>query len=424
MRMLVDEIISSIEIIQDPYLKAATYAKIGERLVAMKDEHFKLAFTRALENANSIEDPPTMFKALLAVGYSLKKVGIKSANRIFQQVLEGSRLLGQGDRDLLMHTAAKYMVAAGDIGGAIIFAMEIQNLQLKDITLLEIIKRNTSLLERDQIKIAYRLRKSRLALDNITLEPYRSKAYLELIKIHLHLGSYEKAITMIEEIERKPWAKLAFKEVVFHLKDRDALSQYIPVLEQAAHRLSKKFGEDFLVEMGRAFALSGATEPAVNLIRKFGGGMESLSEIALTLIEKNPRALPGFIDALSSEEMEVIGKDIMNHLLEHPERGNPEIIGAIERKSPGEEVLVKIVRYRILKGDIDGARRTAAEIKDRKLRSIALTDVANYLLKENSLSEAIDAALEVKDPRFSSILISEILLRALDNEITERKVRE
>ncbi len=417
MGMLIEEIISSVEVIRDPYLRAVTYAKIGEKLVLIKDEHFKIAFSKALETADGVDDPVTMLKSLLAVGYSLKRVGVKSANRIFQQVLEDSKVLSPADRDSLMHTAATYLATAGDIGGAVIFATEIQKPELKNSTLLEVIKRSTAFMGGEQIKIAYKLRKIKLALESITLEPYRSKAFIELIKIHLNLGSHEKAINLIEEIKGKEWAKLAFKEVVFHLKDKNILHRYIPLLESLAERLSKKFGDEFLVEMARAFALSGAVEAAVSLLRKSKGNSRGFSEIAITLIEKNIEVLPEFIDALSSEEAGTAGKELMNYLLDHPEKGTPEIISAIKKKSPSEEILVKLVRYHLLKSNLESAREIAVQIKDERLRSVALADIAHSFLKKNRLAEAIDAALEVRDPKFSSVLVSEILLKALDDNI-------
>lgn len=92
--MLVKEVLASVDVIPDPYIKSATYAKIGERLARAKNNLYKTAFLRAVETANEIEDPPvTMFRALLSVGYSMEKAGLKSGKRIYRSVLEDSRML-------------------------------------------------------------------------------------------------------------------------------------------------------------------------------------------------------------------------------------------------------------------------------------------------------------------------------------------
>ncbi len=419
--MLIEEIISSVDAIQDPYLRVVTYAKIGEKLATVKDEHFKTAFTKAFENVDKITDPAMMFKALLTVGYYLKKIGAKSSNKVFQQVLEGSKILNPADRDLLMQSASKYVATAGDISAAIVFAMEIQNPQLRDAALLDIIKKNTSMLGRENIKIAYRLRKTKLALESISSEPYISEAYIELVRIYLRLGSYEKAINLLDDIKKKSWAKLGFREIIFFLKDKNELSHYVSVLYQIAERLSKKFGDEFLVEMARALALSGATDSAIKLIKKVSEFEKSLIDITFDLLEKNWSVIPDFLNVLSQEEKEIVGKEIMNYLIEHPEKGHDKLIKAVKEIN-SQEIMVKLVRYYILRGNVEKARAIALNITDTHLRSIALADVANDLLKKNRIADAIDTALEVRDPRFSSILISEILVKALDNEIKEKKV--
>ena len=415
--MLIEEIISSVEAIRDPYLRAVTYARIAEKLATIDDEHFKTAFTKAFDSVDKITNPVMMFKALLTVACSFKKIGAKSANKVFQRILEDSRVLSPTDRDSLMQSASKYIAGIGDISTAIIFAMEIQNSQLRDKALLDIIKKNTAMLEKEHIKIAYRLRKTKLALESISSEPYISEAYIELIRLYLHLGSYEKAINLLDEIKKRPWAKLAFKEIVFYLKDKNELNHYVPILYQAAESLSKKFGNEFLVEMAMALALNGAVESAIKLI---GGLEEGLVYITRDLLEKNQDVLPDLIKALPPGKKKTVGKEIMNHLLEHPERGDNELIKAI-REINSEEIMVKLVRYYILIGNVEEGRKVALNIKNTHLRSVALADVAHGFLKKNEVAEAIDAALEVKDPKFSSILVSEILLKALDNEINKRK---
>jgi len=160
--MLVNEILSSVEVIPDPYVKSVTYAKIGERLSKARNKASKTAFLKAMETAKSIDDPAAMFRALLSVGYSMGRAGLKSAKRIYSHVMEDSRILPQPQRDVIMRLASLYMLALGEINEAITYALEITNPTMRDEVLLTIIRVNTRMIEREKVKVAYRLRKSRL----------------------------------------------------------------------------------------------------------------------------------------------------------------------------------------------------------------------------------------------------------------------
>ncbi|NJE04476.1 prenyltransferase [Thermococcus sp. MV11] len=418
--MIVKEVLASVEVIPDPYIKSVTYAKIGERLVKARDRNYKTAFLKALETAKEIEDPVKMFRALLSVGYSLHRAGLKSSKRIYQGVLEDSRILPPPQRDVIMATAARYMLALGEIGEAITYALEIEDVKLRDDVLLEIIRANTRMIEKEQLKVAYRLRKSKLALEYIEEEPHRSKALLEIIKAYIALGSYENGISLIRSIGVKEWARQAFKEVSFYLKERDVLGHYIDSLEAVAQELIEKFGEEFTEDLALAFALSGEGVPAIELIRGRENGEEVMTRIALELLERDHDVLPAFISALNEREAEIVGRAVMNRILEKPELGNWEIIKAIGKSTPSEEIWAKIARYYVIMGELEGAMKIGSILRDTRLRSVVMADVAHHFLKKGDVERAIDAALEVREPKFSSLLISEILVKALEQELPRR----
>ncbi|AFL95702.1 hypothetical protein CL1_1503 [Thermococcus cleftensis] len=418
--MIVKEVLASVEVIPDPYIKSVTYAKIGERLVKARDRNYKTAFLKALETAKEIEDPVKMFRALLSVGYSLHRAGLKSSKRIYQGVLEDSRILPPPQRDVIMATAARYMLALGEIGEAITYALEIEDVKLRDDVLLEIIRANTRMIEKEQLKVAYRLRKSKLALEYIEEEPHRSKALLEIIKAYIALGSYENGISLIRSIGVKEWARQAFKEVSFYLKERDVLGHYIDSLEAVAQELIEKFGEEFTEDLALAFALSGEGVPAIELIRGRENGEEVMTRIALELLERDHDVLPAFIAALNEREAEIVGRAVMNRILEKPELGNWEIIKAIGKSTPSEEIWAKIARYYVIMGELEGAMKIGSILRDTRLHSVVMADVAHHFLKKGDVERAIDAALEVREPKFSSLLISEILVKALEQELPRR----
>jgi len=419
--LLTSEIIDTVEVIRDPYLRATTYAKIGERLAKVKDAKFKLVFLKAIETTKEIEDPVKMFRALLSIGYSMKKAGLNTSKKLYLRVVDDSKAFPSPVRDDLMALASRYMLGLGEINEAIMYAMEIENSELRDGILLQIIRRNTSLIGTERVKVAYRIRKSKMALEQISSEPYRSKAIIEIMKSYFLMGSYENGIGVINEIGVKEWAKHAFKEALFFLKERGIIEKHVPALKALAKELVEKFGEDFKVELAIAFAIAGEPVEAADLLRKFGDG-NALVETALRLVDVAPRSLPSFIRVLNSKEASEVGRAVMNRFLERPDDGDWESIRAIWERSNSEEVRVKIARYSLVRGDIEGAMKVAEVIKDERLRSVVLADIAHRLLKMGDVSKAVDVALGVKDQRFSSILVAEILLNALDREISEKVV--
>jgi hypothetical protein len=80
----------------------------------------------------------------------------------------------------------------------------------------------------------------------------------------------------------------------------------------------------------------------------------------------------------------------------------------------------KIARYYVLIGDVESAMKIGLLLKEEELRSLVMADVAHHLVKRGEVERAIDAALEVRNPGFSSILVSEILIKALEQELPGR----
>ena len=420
--MLINEVLSSVEVIPDPYVKSATYAKIGERLVSVRNEAFKQAFMKAMETVKDIDDPMKAFRALLSIGYSMGKAGLKSAKRIYQGVLEDSRILPDAQRDAVLQTAVTYLIALGDLGEAVRFAREISNRELRNETLYSIIRAGSRAMGKSQLEVAYRVRKIKLALEYIDDEPYRSKALLEVIKAYLLMGNYDGAVSMLGEIGVREWAKRAFKEVVFFMKEKGVLGHYIDVLGETAEVLIERFDGGFGEEMALAFALSGQGSAALDLLRRMGDN-DLLVKVALELLDRDAGALVSYIDALNDEEAVPVGKAVLNRILERRSLDLWDVVVAVGRSTASEEVWAKIARFYVLNGRLEDAMKIGMMMKDKRLRSIVLADVAHNFVKAGNVDRAIDAALEVRDMRFASFLVSEILLSALDNELRGRVVQ-
>jgi len=417
--MIVKEILDSVEVIPDPYIKSATYAKIGEKLAKARNNGYRVAFMKALETAKNIDDPAKMFKALLSVGYSMGRAGLKSSKRVYSHVMEDSRILSPPDRDSVMQIAASYMLALGEISEAITYALEIENPTLRDDVLLTIIHVNTKLIEKEQIKVAYRLRKSKLALEHIEGEPQRSRAILDIIKAHIVLKSYENAIGHLKEINDPDWARQAFKEIVFRLKEHEVLGHLLESLESAANELVERFGDEFTYHLAFAFALAGEGVQAVNMLEPLEDPY-LIVKMALELLERDPDSLQALVSALDPETAEVVGKAVMNAILDNPELATDGVISAIGKSTSSEEVWAKIARYYILTGDLDVAVRIGRMLKTPRLHSLIMAAVAHKLVKMGRVEEAIDTALEVGDRKFASIIVAEILIEALEKEIGGR----
>ncbi|WP_367883305.1 tetratricopeptide repeat protein [Thermococcus peptonophilus] len=229
------------------------------------------------------------------------------------------------------------------------------------------------------------------------------------------MGSYERALATIREIESPPdWAKIAFKELTFSLNKRGVIDKFIGGLSELANEFSSRFGADFVIELAEAFLLAGKPDIAVRMLHNLEDSLHAISEVALDVLEKNPAIIPDFLEVLSDEDARIVGKLLMDKILENPTKALEEVVKAVARRVRSEAMWVKVARYYTLLGEVETARNIGGVVlQDPKLRSIVLADVARSYLKQNRIEEAIDAALEVRDRKFASLLMSEILVRAL-----------
>lgn len=213
--MLTVEVLKSADIIPDPYTRAVTYSRLGETLVRRKDPPlYKEAFLKAFDALNDINDPELLLRATLAIGYHMGKAGIKAYYKVFLRVVEDSSALSPPVRDEILALAVRYLVGLGNLGQAVTLATEISDKKLAQATLFSIVRAGSRLIQDSSLKAAYKLRKIKLALEYITDEPYRSKALIELAKAFIAVGSYERALATIREIESPPdWAKVASRNL-------------------------------------------------------------------------------------------------------------------------------------------------------------------------------------------------------------------
>jgi len=410
--MLIGEILDSVEAVRDPYLRAVTYAKMGELLFKAKKKEFKVAFTRAVETAQAIEDPLKMFRAIMATGYYLGRAGIKAYRKVFQNVISDTEEI-EG-RDVILRMGVPYLVALGDYEMALTYASLISDETTADVSRLVIIRGIRKKTEEGSEEL---LEWAFSAFEGIKNEPWRSRAAVDLVKINLLAGNYTGAISTIIEINDGEWADYAFKQVVFTLKEKKILENYLHDLWRVAETLSKAFGPGLLHSLALAFALIGEGDAAVELLRRAGAPLDVFVSIANDLFDRDPSVLPAFIEALSGDEAVAVGKAVMNRILDNPDIEHLKIVTAIGQSTENEAVWTKIARYYVLTGDFDDAIKVAFYIKDKKLRSLILADVAHNFVKMGWVSKAIDLALEVQDEKYSPLVVSEVLIKALEFEL-------
>jgi len=423
--LLAKEVLASVDVIKDPYVKAVTYARIGERLAKAGNPLYKEAFLKAVDVAEGIENPVLMLKALLSLGYSMRKVGIKAYGKIYKKVMESIADLPPAAADEVLETAVMYAISLGRIDEGIEYAIAIQNQSLKDNALLAIVRRNTSLIEKERIKIAYRIRKSKLAIEYIKDEATKSKALLEVIRSYILMGSYTNAIAIMKEITRGEWVKQAFKEVVMKLSSKGVLNEYAESLVGVAQELIRKFDADFRVELAIAFSIAGEGRKAVELIKiKKEDPLPDLIDVARKLFEIDKSALVSFMKGLRVQEAREVGKVVLNMVLESTESVDPMFVVSVAKLSRSEEVWVKAARYLVQVGNVNEAWKIANSLRSDKLRSIVLASIAHRLVREGKIERAIDAALEVRDSKVSSMLVAEILVGAMDTVNVKEKVTE
>ncbi|MCD6559584.1 hypothetical protein DRN43_03870 [Thermococci archaeon] len=411
--MLIKEVMKSVEVIKDPAVRAITYAKIGVELTRMKNPLASDAFKRALDTVYLIENPVFLLKNLSTVAYYMGKAGLKSSKRIFQQIEDDLRGLPKGDRDLVRVDIVKYLVDLDEIDEAIYHASEISDSEIKNEALLLALKRYLFKIKRTSTIRPLQIRKAEYIWQQIQKEPYYSVATFELIRTLLRVEEYDRAIYMINYLRDPLWVKQVMREVITHLKKVNVSRRYYERLVSVAIELSKRLRLDITGDLIVIFALNGEVNGALKLIRSVRDYNEMLVELSKILVKRKPDVLLTFLQKLSEDELNLASREIMNYLLEHPEKELEYLVSFIALNVTDERVLVKVVNYYLKTGDVESAVKISAKIGNEELRSLALGSIAHHLLRENRIDDAIDLVMHVKDPKLSSQLISELLVKVV-----------
>lgn len=130
------------------------------------------------------------------------------------------------------------------------------------------------------------------------------------------------------------------------------IDKFISGLSELADDFSSRFGADFVVELAEAFLLAGKPDIAVGMLRNLDDSVQVISEVALEVLDKNPAVIPGFLEVLSDDEARIVGKLLMDKILEHPTKALEEVVKAVARRVRSEAMWVKVARYYTLLGTL------------------------------------------------------------------------
>lgn len=411
--MLIREVMKSAEVIKDPAVRAITYAKIGVELTKMKNPLASDAFKKALDTVYLIENPVLLLKNLSTVAYYMGKAGLKSSKRIFQQIEDDLGNIPKQDRDIVRVDIVKYLVDLDEIDEAIYHASEISDSEIRNEALLLALKRYLFKIKRASTIRPLQIRKAEYIWQQIHREPYYSVATFELIRTLLRVEEYDRAIYMINYLKDPLWVKQVMREVITHLKKINVARKYYEKLVSVAIELSRKLRVDITGDLIVIFALNGEADGALELIRSLGDYNEMLAELSEILVKRKPDFLLKFLQKLSKDELNVAGREVMNYLLEHPDKELEYLVSFIASNATDERILVKAVNYYLKIDEIESAVKISSRIGNEELRSLALGSVAHYLLRRNRIEDAIDLVMHVRDPKLSSQLISELLVKVV-----------
>ncbi|NJE12260.1 hypothetical protein [Thermococcus sp. LS2] len=422
MIMLIEEALATVEVIQNPYLKAVTYARLGARLAQAKNPLYEKAFKRALDVVSEIDDPIELLRTLLAIAFYLGEANIKSSKKMFRQVAEDVANFPKKVRDKIFQEMVAYMLQLNEVDEAFYYATQISNEKLMNEILVEILKNHLENLVGEKIRVLHRMRKINLLLEHITKEPYRSYAIAEVIKAYLKIGEYERAILMIGELKNKYWLKQTVKEVLFYLKHKNLDKEYAEKLLNVAINISEQYDIDIKEDLAVVFAVNGDIDHSIVALKFVNDRKQKLEEVMRILLQRRPKIVIPYLQALGSKDAEYASKVVMNYLIDHPLEEYLDIAKYISENIESEQALVKAVQYYLKLDRIVDAARIAGRLRDKRLRSLALGDIAHYLLKNNQIGDALDLVIHVEDPKLSSILISEILVKVVNQELEKRGV--
>ena len=389
----------------------------GQNLAQAKNPLYEKSFKKPFDAVGEIDNPVEILRAFLAIAFYLGKANVKSSKKVFRQVAEDATKFPKNVRDELFKEIISYMLQLNEVDEAFYYANYVSNEKLKNELLVKILKKHLENLVGKKIQVLYRMKKIDLILEHITKEPYKSYAIAEVIKAYLKIGEYDKAILMIGELKNKYWLKQTVKEVLFYLKHRNLDKKYADRLLNAAIEVSGQFNIDIKEDLAVIFAVNGDINHSIAALKVIKNREQKLVEIMEILIQRRPEIVLPYLQALSPKDAENASKVVMNYLIDNPREEYIDIAKYISENIESEHVLVKAVQYYLKLGEMAEAARIASGLRDRRLKSLALGDIAHYLLKNNQIGDAIDLVMHVEDSHLSSLLISEILVKVVDQEL-------
>ncbi|CAB50323.1 hypothetical protein [Pyrococcus abyssi] len=419
--MVIDEVLSSVSSIPDPYIRVLTYGRIGVILARAKDPRHEKAFKLALSELTRIEDPYTLVRALLVTGYLTGLAGLKSAKRAFREAIEYSNMLPRELRDKIKAEAVDYLLSLNNPEEALFYASQIENKKLRNAKLLEILSKTLEVLDSKEINVVYKRRKIELILEHIKDEPYRSEAIVRVIRPLLSGGYYKRVIELIGEIKSKPWIKQALSEVLLFLRTGEG--EGIEEIIELSKSLAKKSGRDIREDLAYIFAIHGFTKQSIDVLLDLPNRGKIAGEIFDSLLMRGTKALEDFVNFLPDD----IIKEMKGKLMSIMNEENPEfssIVKVIVERTSDESILVGAVKYFLTINKLEYAVSIIKRLKTEKARSTALGFLAYYLIKRGKIGEAVDVVLEIRDRNLASKLASEILVKAVEGEVYERLPNE
>lgn len=411
-----DEALNLAANIQDRYLRAVTYAKIGYYMYRAKKRRYKDAFKYSLSAVSAIENPALTAKALIEIATYLHGVNPDTAKKVFQQAHEAISMFPQPLKDDLLVELSTRLLELGMTDDALFYASDIEDSVKRNDTLLKILGAYLS---------EGNMRKARLIIENIEEEPWRSIAAVEAVKEHLKREEFGSAIRILREMKSEYWLGEAMKEVAVYLKSSEVPKATYEKFVDIALSLSNETGSDVLKSLLIGLGSQGELEFVMEITSRLPG--EQREEILKGIVSASadrPEILGRLLDLLSGEEFERLSAFTMDKLLSRPPQESfSEVVKKVGERTTEDSVLVKVATYLSKLGDFEAAWNFASRVRGHYLRSLAFGSIAVAKLKAGDIDGAIDAALEVKDPRWGSWLLSEILTKILELQ-TEGQIRE
>lgn len=411
--MLMVEVFKLVDIIFDLYMCVVIYVWLGEMFVCRKDFFYKEVFLKVFDVLNDINDFEFLFRVILVIGYYMGKVGIKVYYKVFLRVVEDFFVLFFLVRDEILVFVVRYLVSFGNFGQVVIFVMEILDKKFVQVIFFFIVWVGSRLIQDSFLKVVYKFRKIKLVFEYIIDELYCLKVLIELVKVFIVVGSYERVLVMIREIEFLDWVKVVFKEFIFSLGRMGVIDKFISGFFELVDDFSLCFGVDFVVEFVEVFLFVGKLDIVVGMFCNFDDLVQVIFEVVFEVLDKNFVVILGFFEVFFDDEVCIVGKLLMDKIFEYLIKVFEEVVKVVVRRVRLEVMWVKVVRYYILLGDVEMVRNIGVVFQNFKFCLIVFVDVVRSYLKQNKIEEVIDVVFEVRDRKFVFLLMLEILVRVL-----------